>query len=173
MELNFPFPSFPLNDRSFSSLMNQQIDSVGSSAGGMVMGMRYIVLPLIIASLLLTILKSERILGSQPLVRSKGIKGAVVVGGEFFISPEDLNKALRRWAAELPREIYVDLLNEAVAQVSGIIEQHENACDKVLIDLHEVGRETLGQEFSRMKRAPEYRHLWIKVTDALKNAKKK
>lgn len=139
MELNFPFPSFPLNDRSFSSLMNQQIDSVGSSAGGMVMGMRYIVLPLIIASLLLTILKSERILGSQPLVRSKGIQGAVVVGGEFFISSEDLNKALRRWAAELPREIYVDLLNEAVAQVSGIIEQHENARDKVLIDLHEVG----------------------------------
>lgn len=98
---------------------------------------------------------------------------SVVVAGEAFKSPGDLNTALRRWAADLPQDQYIKLLNEAVAKVSEVVEQHDNARDALLIDMYEVGQETLGNDFARFKRTPEYHHIWAKVTDALKKCEKK
>ncbi|KAK2745218.1 hypothetical protein FQN55_006343 [Onygenales sp. PD_40] len=107
---------------------------------------------------------SENIVNSQAL--------SVVVAGESFRTPEALNNALRRWSQELPREEFIGLLNEAVAKVTEVVEQHENSRDKILINMYEVGRETLGTDFPKFKRTPEYRHIWVKVSAAIKNARK-
>ncbi|DAA76871.1 TPA_exp: Uncharacterized protein A8136_7100 [Trichophyton benhamiae CBS 112371] len=71
-----------------------------------------------------------------------------------------------------PQKKYIELLNEAVAQVTAAVEQHENARDKVLLDIYAVGQETLGSYFPKFKKTPEYRHIWHKVTAAIKNANK-
>ena len=115
--------------------------------------------------------KSENIVDSQALVY-RDTSQSVVVAEESFGTPEALNNALRRWSQELPREEFIGLLNEAVAKVTEVVEQHENSRDKILISMYEVGRETLGTDFPKFKRTPEYRHMWVKVSAAIKNARK-
>ncbi|KAK2764249.1 hypothetical protein FQN54_008941 [Arachnomyces sp. PD_36] len=109
---------------------------------------------------------------SKEIVPYEAIAQPVTVAGGSFGTPEALNNALRRWSIEFPRDVYINLLNEAVSRVTEVIEQHENSRDRILINMYELGRETLGNDFSKFKRTTEYRHIWFKVTTALKNAKK-
>jgi hypothetical protein len=59
-----------------------------------------------------------------------------------FASLEYLNETLRKWSCELDAETYLIRLNEAVSEVTQVLETVHSTEEQILLSLCEVGRDT-------------------------------
>ncbi|KAL2823343.1 hypothetical protein BDW59DRAFT_163309 [Aspergillus cavernicola] len=93
-----------------------------------------------------------------------------LVAGKRFTSPEEVISQLRAWSRELDKDSYVQRFHEARGQINSVVDEYNNARDRVLINMYTLGKETTKNDFSRVKKA--HRPLWLKADIAVKIAAK-
>ncbi|RLL96046.1 hypothetical protein CFD26_100907 [Aspergillus turcosus] len=94
----------------------------------------------------------------------------LVVAGCTFSSPEEIFAQLRTWAAELPKETYVQHFHEALGEVNRAVENYDLIRNTFLIHLWSVGKDTLGADFAKIRK--KNRHIWSKAEQAVRTTAK-
>ncbi|GIJ83428.1 hypothetical protein Asppvi_002248 [Aspergillus pseudoviridinutans] len=94
----------------------------------------------------------------------------LVVAGCKFSSPEEIFAQLRTWAAELPKETYVQHFHEALGEVNRAVENYDLIRNTFLIHLWSVGKDTLGADFAKIRK--KNRHIWSKAEQAVRTTAK-
>ncbi|PKX98229.1 uncharacterized protein P174DRAFT_426551 [Aspergillus novofumigatus IBT 16806] len=94
----------------------------------------------------------------------------LVVAGCTFSSPEEIFAQLRTWAAELPKETYVQHFHEALGEVNRAVGNYDLIRNTFLIHLWSVGKDTLGADFAKIRK--KNRHIWSKAEQAVRTTAK-
>jgi hypothetical protein len=93
-----------------------------------------------------------------------------MVAGLAFSNPDDMYKQLRTWSTELSKKDYVEHFHEALGEVNRVVERYDVLRDNFLINMFTVGKDTLGADFSKVRR--KNKHIWSMAEQAVRTAAK-